>query len=235
MFSDVRVIVGTIFTAAGSIFLIVGLISLGNSFDLNRHIDHIEALPVLTLAQLDDTPPETEAVLEGNVAERNPLHINGFVAYVSFEYQGERCTTDDDGHQDCEDIWLQQESLTPELWLDLPDGATPRGRARLANTDYYVDNAPVIWQTTEALVEYETLEYKGFKINNPIFVVGTTTQNGDTPTFNAEFIYGGDRDTYLTNERDNASGLFWFSIAFSAFGGLFVIVGGALLIFGILG
>jgi hypothetical protein len=222
--------VGAIFAAVGTIFLAVGLYFVWVSFDVSRQIDQIESLPVLSLSQLNDTPLGTEAVIEGSVAERNPLHVNGFVAYVSFEYQGERCTTDDDGYQDCEDIWLQQESLTPNLWLDLPGG-----RARLSNTDYYVENAPVTWQTTETLVEYETLEYEGFKINNPVFIVGTVAKNGDIPAFNAEFIYGGDRDTYLSDERDDANGLFWFSIAFSTFGGVFVVIGGALLLFGILG
>ena len=136
MFSDARITVGILFTAASGIFLVVGLISLGASFDVSRQIDQTEALPVLSLAQLNDSPPDIEAVIEGKVAERNRLHVNGFVAYISFEYQGERCTTDDDGYQDCEQIWVEEERLTPHLWLDLPGGASPGGRARLTNTDY---------------------------------------------------------------------------------------------------
>jgi len=103
------------------------------------------------------------------------------------------------------------------------------------NSGYYVENAPVIWQTPEALIEHETLKYEGFKIGNPIFVAGTTAENGDVPAFNATFIYGGDRDTYLTNERNEVNALFWFSIAFGSFGGLFVIIGGTLLWFGVFG
>lgn len=228
MFSDARVMAGTILAGIGSIFLIVGLIFMRVSFDQDKQIDQIEALPLLTVVQLGDTPPGAKAVIEGHVAERNLLHVNGYVAYISYQYQGERCTRDDDGYNDCESIWSEQERITPDLWLDLSGG-----RARLINTDYSLEHAPVIWQTTDTLVDYETLEYNGFKINSPVFSVGATAQHGDTPAFNADFIYGGNRDAYLTNERANAGSLFRFSFVFSALGGLFVIVGGALLLFGL--
>ncbi len=230
MFSDPRTLVGALFAGIGTIFLLVGLFIIRDSFNTGYRIDHVETLPLLNVAQLTSTPPGTEAVIEGKIAERNLLHINGFVAYISYEYQGERCTQDDDGHQDCKDIWTETEYLSPLLWLDLPDG-----RARVLDTEYRIENAPVTWRSTETLVEYKTLSYEGFKIGNPIFVGGDVPARAEGPAFNADFIYGGDRKTYLINQRGEATSLFVMGLVFSSVGGLFVIVGGVLLGFVVFG
>ena len=230
MFSDPRILIGSIFAGIGGIFLLVGLLIVWQSFNRSQEIDQIAALPLLNVAQLNNTPTGTEAVIEGKIAERNPLYTNGFVAYTNYEYQGERCTEDDDGYQDCEDIWVEQEYLTPILWLDLSDG-----RARLHDTEYLIEGAPVTWQTTETLLEYKTLKYEGFKIGNPVFAKGTVVKNGDGPAFDAEFIYGANRETYLSDQRNGTSSMFWTGVAFSSLGGLFVVVGGVLLGFGVLG
>lgn len=222
-----EVFIGIFLTIFGIVFLVVGITFIRTSSTTTQETDYIETLPLLSAVQLQDTRAGTEAVIEGRIAERNPLHDNGFVAYVRSEYQGERCTTDDDGNEDCEAIWIEDERITPTLWLDLVGG-----RTHFFNTDYDVQNVAVTEQSTETLIEKETRRYEGFKIGNPVFTKGIVTADEEGPALNADFIYGGNRDIYLTNRRDEAGSSLLGGIIFSAFGAVALIAGGVLLFIG---
>jgi len=210
-----------IFGLIGAIFLLVGLAILWFGLVSNRQINAVESLPLFNSTQLGQVRPGTKAVIEGKISEHNSLHAEGYVAYVRSRYLGERCTdSDDDDEDDCDEVWIEDESLKPELWLDLPDG-----RIRLANTDYVIQNAPDIRQTTETLVEEQTLRYEGFRIGNSVFVNGTAAQPGaETATFNAALIYGGDRASYLAAQREAAGILYFLGLIFSLFGVVFVTI-----------
>jgi len=226
MLFDSRIMPGLIFAVIGTIFLGVGLAIYGSSLDLRQQIDRAEALPLLTLDQLANRPAGTEALLEGKIAERNPLHAEGFVAYIRSEYRGERCTRDDDGYQDCESVWSEDEWQTPELWLDLA-----AGRAQVVNTNYELQNAPVTWQSTDTLIEYQTKRYRGFKINSPVLAGGVVARSNQAPAFAAKFIYGGTRQSYLADQRSQAGSLGTMGFVFGGLGGLFVLIGGGLIWF----
>ena len=219
----VETIVGISISLAGLMFLAAGFVFFRSRSTLNQEIDHIEHLPLLTITRLQDAPSGEEAVIEGKIAERNMLLDHGFVAYIRSQYQGERCSRDDDGNEDCEPVWLDDGRVTPALWLDLPGG-----RTRLANSDYTLYNEPVIWRSTEWLVSYQTIRFRGFKIGNPIFTKGTVTTS-DGVAFKADFIYGGNRQAYLINQRDEAQSLVIGSLIFAGFGLAGLIAGGVLL------
>ena len=192
----------------GAIFFVVGLPFIGVGWHQANEADRLNDLPLFDLASLTQSGPGLAGTLEGKIAERNALPFRTFVAYVQERYEGEDC--DDDG---CDSIWSEIERQTPPLLLDLPEG-----RVRVINDTYYLTSFPVTWQASEELVAYETTRYQGFEIGSPVFVVGATARDGDTPAFSAEFIAGGDRAAYLADQRFGAR-------LFLGLGALFSLIG----------
>jgi hypothetical protein len=137
------------------------------------------------------------------------------VAYTEHQYHGVRCD-DDDG--DCEEVWAETERVTPALWLDLPDG-----RVRVGNTDYELFNPPEVWQTTPALIEYNTLEYRGFRMGNPVYVIGGVNTT-DGISLNAQFVYGGSRQDYLLAQSQEVMVFLWMGGIFGGLGLIFLVV-----------
>jgi hypothetical protein len=203
-----------IFIFVGAFFLLMGLIFVFAGMSSGREVDRLETLPVLDLAGLNDTAAGTEALLVGRLSERNPFQFRPFVAYIRQEYQGQRCRddlSDDDNIEECEPIWVEDERVTPQLWLDLPGG-----RVQLANTDYALQNPSSAQQLPPYLKEHETKFYEGFRIGDPVVVVGYVADDPEGPAFRAVVVAGGDRPTYLTNERSESrvfTGIGWvFSV-----------------------
>ena len=221
-----HLIIGLVMTAIGLIFFSVGLIFWFSSPGLYQELEQIEALPLLSAVQLADTRPGVEATIEGRAAERNELFDQGFVAYISRAYAGERCDTDDDGRRDCEPIWHERERITPALWLD-----SGGGRVRLANSNYAVENPPASWQSTEGLRSNETYRLEGFKINDPVFAIGRVVATDLGPALHASLIFGGTRQTYLHNKQSEADSIYRGSLVFTGVGGLLLLIGGAFLLF----
>lgn len=221
--------IGLVMTGIGAIFLAVGLIFWLSSPGAYQELERVASLPQLSAVQLADTRPGVEAVIEGRAAERNELHRQGFVAYISRQYQGERCETDDDGNRDCESIWQENERVTPALWLDVAGG-----RARLSNNNYAIENPPAAWQSTEGLRSYETVRLEGFKINDPVFAIGQVVASSDGPALQASLIFGGTRQDYLTYKRAQADSMYRGGLVFGGLGGLMVLIGGAFIIFKVL-
>ena len=206
--------------SVGGLLFLVGLALLLLGRSQAQETEQLAAGPVLnSLAQLSQTPPGGAVMVQGKVAERNAPLDQEFVAYVRDQYQGERCVTATPskgsvtGRTMCDPIWTEDKRETPPLWLDLSEG-----RVQLANTDYQLQKPPATWQSTTGLIENQTVRYEGFKIGALVFTHGTVVMEGDTPTLRAEFIYGGDSQTYFDEQRSGTGVLFLL-------GSLFAIVG----------
>ncbi len=204
----------------GGLLSLVGLVLLLLGRSQAQETERLAAGPVInTLAQLSQTLPGGAVVLQGTIAERNPLLDQEFVAYVRSQYRGELCVTatptkgNVTGRKMCEANWVEDKRETPPLWLELSEG-----RVQLANTDYRLQNPPNYWQSSAGLVENQTVRYEGFRLGALAFTRGTVVMNGDTPTLRAEFIYGGDSQTYFDEQRSGTSVLFLLA-------GLFLTVG----------
>jgi hypothetical protein len=210
----------------GGIFLLIGLGLLLSGARLSEVTRQAATLPLLNAAQLRQAPPGAAAMIEGKIAERNPLHAEGFVVYLRRLYQGQRCSRqDNDSTPKCEDIWVEDERLTPPVWLDLVDG-----RIRLANADYALQHPPAVWQSTEELIEDQTMRYEGFKINSPVFAGGTVVVDGTGSTFKADFLYGGSRDAYFSDRQSASNVFFWLGVAFTGVGGIVLLILGVSLL-----
>ncbi len=199
--------IGTVFVLLGGGFL------WGYSY-AQQEIELAEQTPLSTTAQLASTPSGTLAAVEGQISEQNTSHFEGLVAYTQHQYQGVHCDDDDD----CEEVWLETERVTPALWLDLPDG-----RVRVGNTDYELLGPPEVWQTTSSLIEYSTLEYQGFRRGNAVYVLGEVNTN-DGVNLNAKFLHGGSQQDYLLTQSEEAVFFLWMGGFFAGIGLFFLIV-----------
>lgn len=198
----------------GGLFVLVGLGLLLLNTRLSAATEQAAALPLLNAAQLSQGSPGAVAMIEGKIAERNSLHAEGFVVYLRQRYQGEQCDVQSGtATPKCEAVWTEEERITPPVWLDLPDG-----RVRLANADYALQHPPAVWQSTETLIEDETVRYEGFKINSPVFAQGTVMVDGTASVFKADFLYGGDRDAYFADQQSANKLVFWLGVAFTIIG-----------------
>jgi hypothetical protein len=210
--------------SVGGLLLLVGLVLLLLGRSQAQETERLAAGPVVdSLTQLSQTPPGGAVMVQGKIAERNALLEQEFVAYVRDQYGGERCVTPTPtrdsyhGGTICEPIWTEDKRETPRLWLELSEG-----RVQLANTDYRLEKPSATWQSTPGLVKDQTVRYQGFKIGALVSTHGTVVMDGDTPTLRAEFIYGGDSQTYFDEQRSGTGILFLL-------GGIFAIVGAIVL------
>lgn len=204
----------------GLVFLFLGVLFLFIGYRTGQDAEALAALPIFDLAALESQPVGTEGVIEGRIAERNPLQFETLVAYIQTQYQGEDC--DDDG---CQSIWTEQERVVPPLWLDLTGG-----RVKINNSGYALYQTSTVWETSEQWVAYETLRYSGLVINDAVFAVGRVAPVDGGPNFEADTLYLGRRDAQVTADRFTGQVLFWLGLALSLIGGgcLVVIVRGFL-------
>jgi hypothetical protein len=180
-----RLIIGGFLFIFGLIFAFVG-------WQIGQQAAELTRLPLFTTGAQVAAAAGQPGVLEGRIAEGNPLRFHRFVAYKRSVYRGEDC--DDDN--DCESIWEAVEWVTPPLRLDLPDGPV-----RLTNDNYGLSYYAATWTSSDQLVVDETTRYEGFEINQPVFIVGRSRGQNDGVAFEADEIYGGTRNSYASLER----------------------------------
>jgi hypothetical protein len=210
-----------IFGGAGALFLLVGLIFVGVGISSRQDVGRLETIPVLDLAGLRQSAGSGEVALEGKISERNPFQFRPFVAYIRQEYQGQRCDQNDNDNTNnlnCRAIWVEDERVTPPLWLDLPGG-----RANVANTNYELQYPPFAQQSSPFLIARQTKSYQGFRVGDPVFVLGQVVSGDESPVLQARVVSGGNRESYLANARGAAN-------IFTLLGSIFTLLGGVLLV-----
>lgn len=190
------------------IFIIIGGIFTWLGWLAGQEADRLAGIPVLDLAALRAASPGAIAVIEGRIAERNPLQHQTLVAFIQEQYQGEDC--DDDG---CDAIWREQQRATPPLWLDLPGG-----RAQIINDGYYMQNPTAGWESTPNRIAYKTIRYQGFEINDQVFAEGRVAPATDeAPAFEATFLSGGTQAWRIADQRFIGRLFFWLGLLFVTF------------------
>jgi hypothetical protein len=185
---------------------------------LNQEAERVETLPSLSAAAVAAGPPGREGLLEGRISERNPTYFRSFVAYVRYEYRGQ----DKDGA----DQWVEDERVTPALWLDVPGG-----RVQLENNTYSLQGDLIRWQA-EPLLRWDsfsqegTKSYRGIERGNSVLAVGTVVEGAAGHLFRAELLYRGTRTSYSEGQRSSARLVGWLGGAFSLIGLILLGLGG---------
>lgn len=195
---------GVIFTVIGVVFSLVA--SLAISSDLAR----IQSLQPIGAILLEDAPNGREVMIEGRISEQATPSFRSFATYVREEYRGD----DSDG----DTLWVEDDSDTPPLLLDLPDGAV-----RLRNQDYRLAGELTIWQES-TLMRWDsstgegTKRYSGLEPGASVLVIGQAAGNGDGAAIDAEVLAGGTRASYIAEQR-------LLKIIFGGLGGFFLVLG----------
>ncbi len=215
-------LISLIFGFVGIVFALVGA-GFGWGYGATQQdIRAAEQISLVTAAELAKVSEGSPVALEGRVGEQNTSYVEGLVAYTASQYQGTQCDDeqddDDDGDRECREVWAEIDHTTPPLWLDLPDG-----RVKVSNTDYQLLNEPQVWQTTDQPVADKTLEYRGFRRGNPVFVQGSINK-GDGVTLNVDFLSGGNREDYLAGRGEEAKVLLFMGVIFGGLGLLFIVI-----------
>ncbi len=191
----------------GGIFALVGvaLPAFGHLF--RNEAAQIEGMPLLSRAELRNSPAGSPALVEGRLNPRNEATFQGFVAYRCEEFQG----WDDPDAEDRKERWVEIEKVTPPLRLNLPDG-----EVRIVNDSYTLksgqldtESGPGQWQSRPDLAwdpeaRVGTRRCYGYRPGVAVLALGRVGWGPDGPALSAEWIYGGRQADYVAGQRNAA-------------------------------
>jgi hypothetical protein len=138
-----------------------------------------ERLPVMTITDLRSRPERTDVLIEGVLSSDNTVFDRGLVAFHHERYRK------------MYDLWEEQEVRRPELLVNLTDGPV-----RLAAGTYALDNPT---QQPEDPLD----RYSGFAAGDTVLAIGRMLEKGDTMTLRADVLYGGNREEYISDQRQH--------------------------------
>lgn len=169
---------------------------------LDEDAARVQRLTPISAVRLEDSPPGSEAMIEGIVSRRNSLSGAGFVAYTRFVAR-----RDEDGNL----TWKREEEVRPPLLVDLPDGTV-----QVTGAYSLYDPAARETQGDERLV--------GLRVGDPLLAVGRLVEGRESIELEADFVAGVGRNEFLESQR--AAGLFFrYSGAFVGACGTMLLIG----------
>jgi hypothetical protein len=205
--------------AFGAIFLSIGVwIATVGAAEARAAAERAERLRPLGAAGLEDTAIGQDALAEGRIDQRNRARFRDFVAYIRHEYRGE----DDDG----DDIWVEDERVTPPLLVE-----TGAGLVTVGGAGYAVEGPATRWYDADALrwdgVAGEgTRRYTGLRAGDAVTAIGAVSDGREGRELAAEVVYAGTRADYIAAMRRQAETAPWF-------GGIFALVGATICVVGV--
>ncbi|HSM80716.1 MAG TPA: hypothetical protein VLS96_03465 [Nodosilinea sp.] len=194
-----RWLVPGVFAAVGVPFLAAGVVLWAVVPQaVADHAQQMERLPVSTAATLKERG--AMVMLEGEISDRTPTGDQPpLVAYREYR----RVT------RDGETEWESWPGQTPTLWVDLPDGQVE------VVAGYQLRSTP------SRLEANQSLRYEGFKVGDPILVVGNLAVTRPRPQVNDAEVGYETKAGYLVALAEEEESARWLGI-------IFVILGSAL-------
>jgi hypothetical protein len=168
----------------------------------NNAVARARRLQPATVALLRHAPVGAEVLVEGRIAGGNPPLAGSLVSYEQERYRKTYRS------------WERYRRQTPPLLLQLSDGI-----ARVANEDYRLLDPP-------AISENDIDRFQGFRPWDTVMVIAHVTGSGDTASLRADFLYGGTRSDYITEQRRNHLLNLWLGPALLCLGGVLILWGG---------
>ncbi|MBD2233015.1 hypothetical protein [Phormidium tenue] len=208
-----------IFAAVGVSFLIAGgVLWAVVPGKVANHAKEVARLPVATAATLNERG--APVLLEGKVSDRNsPSDRPPLVAYDEYH----RVYRDDEWE------WDYVRSYNPTLWVQIP------------GKEVEIAAGYTLRSTVSQVEEGSDRSYEGFKVNDPVLVLGTLSIAGDSrsveptasqkrePTRNhpvvdkAEIGFETKAAYLLSLEQDQATAR-WLGLVFSGLGSLLTLI-----------
>lgn len=188
------------------IMAVCAAICLLVSFTSSRNAQRAEGLPVLSKVTLTDSRPGREVIVEGRISDLMQPLYEDLVAYERQVYESD----DDDGS------WVTKEHKAPVLFVETSDGRIQL-ETNADTSDYDLLNPP------QTMYADSDQRYVGFAPQDGIMALGTVQEGLEGPILDAEFIYGGTRAAYISEQRFASTLFFWIGIIFTIITlGLFV-------------
>jgi hypothetical protein len=202
----VLALVGVPFLITGGVLWAVVPRSVAN------HAKEVARLPVATAATLNERG--APVLLEGQVSDRNPVSDRPpLVAYNEYE----RVRRDDEWK------WERVRSYAPTLWVQIPGkeveiaaGYTLRSTSSQVESGRDGPLGPVA----------DHRSYEGFKVNDPVLVIGTLSVAGDGPVVDNAEIGFETKETYLVSLEREQSTARWMGLLFLGLGSLLTLGAG---------
>jgi hypothetical protein len=187
---DLRVALVALATCFGLLALYLAYSFAAGAPEARAYADNLAELPDARDARAGDT-----AAVDGKIAAEAPLLRDEFVVFERKQtqgkaYKGTKIVTIETGRQ--------------PLPID-----TPRGRVRVVNDDYRLDDRFTDWTEVE---RNDTppgwtqggITIQGLTHGSPVLAVGVLEGDGDERTLRAETIVAGPKDAYLAQLRRGA-------------------------------
>jgi len=201
------------FFIGGIIVAFLAMVTCFAAIGAHQALQRVETTPLLDSIIFFDTPDQTQAFLESRISERNEIMFRDFVAYEIYHYE--------EGTDEDDDEWVFDERIAPPIWIEIDDGQNERvERIRLINRNYDLTAPPVDWSPDETIRD-GSLSYQGFRKGDQALIFGRIQRQAEDPQFEADWIYGGTMNDYISDQRVTRLITGGLSLLFS---GIFIIL-----------
>ncbi|HZG38069.1 MAG TPA: hypothetical protein VEZ50_05250 [Nodosilinea sp.] len=203
-----RWLVPGVLAAVGVPFLIAGgVIWAVVPRAVANHAKEVTRLPVATAATLNERG--APVLLEGQVSDRNPTSDRPpLVAYNEYH----RVRRNDEWQ------WDRVRSHNPTLWVRIP------------GKEVEIAAGYTLRSTFSQVEEGRERSYEGFKVNDPVLVLGTLSVAGNRPVVDQAEIGFETKETYLVSLEREQTTARWLGVLFLGLGSLLTL-GAALAIY----
>jgi hypothetical protein len=204
---------GFIAGGIGAVFVIAGtlVVTYSPGAIAARHA-RMQALSAPSVAALTDMPPNQEVLVDGRIADDQPVLFRDFVAFIKEEEERDR--RDNDRKE-----WKVRDRQAPPLRIVL----TGDDAVRVVNDGYGIWGATTTWSDHSKSLE---TRYTGLVVNEPVVVHARTAAGG----LEAIEVASGTRASYLAGIAASVGGAWWLGTGFAIGGGVMLLVAAILFV-----
>jgi hypothetical protein len=206
-------VAGFIVGGIGAVFVIAGvlIVTYSPGAIMARH-DRMQALTSPRAATINDMPSQQEVLVDGHIAEDQPVLFRDFVAFIKEEEERDR--RDNDRTQ-----WKVRDRQAPPLRIVL----TGDDAVRVVNYGYGLWNATTTWYDRSKILG---TRYSGIVAGEAVVVHARTAAGG----LEAIEVASGTRASYLAAIAASVGVAWWLGTGFAVGGGVMVLIAAILFV-----
>jgi hypothetical protein len=206
-------VAGFIVGGIGVVFMIAGVLirTYSPGAIMARH-DRMQALTSPRAATINDMPPQQEVLVDGHIADDQPVLFRDFVAFIKEEEDRDR--RDNDRTQ-----WKVRDRQAPPLRIVLTDDQP----VRVVNYGYGLWNASTTWYDQSKILG---TRYSGLVSGEAVVVHARTAPGG----LEAIEVASGTRASYLAAIAASVGVAWWLGTGFAIGGGVMTLIAATLFV-----